>query len=71
MGLLSLVAVALVFGALFLTPAFAAGFILRGRGAGRALGFALLGGWTVLMFLVGRRVMRPPRPSGDGDQGPR
>jgi hypothetical protein len=61
-GLLSLVFITLVLGLLFLTPAFAAGFILRGHGAGRLLGIALLGAWGVMILLVGRRIMRPPAP---------
>jgi hypothetical protein len=56
-GLLSLLFVALAIAALVLPPAFAAGFILRGRGAARPIGAALLVGWFGALVFIGRRLM--------------
>ncbi len=66
MGLLSLVMMA-AFVALFaLPPAFAAGFILRGRPALRVVGYLLGAGWFAGIVLVGRRIMSA-RPPVDGE----
>lgn len=62
-GLLSLVMVAVFFALFVLPPAFAAGFILRGRPLLRAVGFGLAGSWLVGVVVVGRRLMSArPRP---------
>ncbi|MSP63210.1 MAG: hypothetical protein EXR72_23295 [Myxococcales bacterium] len=64
-GLLSLLLFAVILAVLFLPPAFAAGFILRGRAPLRIAGFALLLGWFVAIVLVGRRVMAARHSDGE------
>jgi hypothetical protein len=53
--------VAVFFALLVLPPAFAAGFILRGRPLLRGIGYALGATWFVGLVLVGRRIMSPRR----------
>lgn len=64
-GLLSLFLYAFSMAAFVLPPAFAAGFILRGRPLLRALGYLLLVGWAGGVLLVGRRIMGAAPPSDD------
>lgn len=64
-GLLSLLLIAVAMAAFVLPPAFAAGFILKGRPALRVAGYALLCVWLAGMLLVGRRIMAPLPPDDD------
>jgi hypothetical protein len=56
-GLLSLLAIAAAMALLFLPPAFAAGFILRGRPVLRWIGYGLFAAWLGGLTLAGRRLM--------------